>query len=335
MQYAFGAHDSPQDSRTVQSKDIALAGTPLIKGGFDYVPDDILNQWSVGICTAISLVQNRQKANNKKYSADFQYLLQKKYYDLNWVEGSSIMIALKVGVKYGFLPESEWKHTTLADRQLPYSQYIAKLQAIPDLEIVRLLGLCVDKIIGYAAVDVWDSQAIAKALVESQSGLLCRYTVGSEWWTAPVNPLRPPVMPISGHAIGMVKFDYSINVDQILANTWGSYWNKQGLADVIWTTYKPTEIWTILTVAPVIPPFKFQLDLHVGMTSPDVKQLQIILNKNPLTQIAKSGIGSIGNETSYFGALTFTALKKFQALYKIPTTGYCGQMTRAVLNTLL
>jgi len=66
--------------------------TPLIKGGFNYLPTDILDQKNVGICTAISHIQNRNKANGKTYSADFQYLLQKKFYDMNWTEGSSFLI---------------------------------------------------------------------------------------------------------------------------------------------------------------------------------------------------------------------------------------------------
>jgi hypothetical protein len=315
--------------------DLTLAVTPLVKGGYTYAPEDIENQFSVGICTAISLTQNRAKANGRKYSADFQYLLQKKYIDGNWYEGSSIFSALKVAKNYGLLPESFWTHTTLADRQLPYTQYIQKIQSIPPSEIQRLISLCVDKIPGYAQVDVNDPQAIARGIVASNSGILCRYTVGAEWWTAPINPLRPPAMPISGHAIGMPSFDYTVNLDQILANTWGTYWNKQGLADINWSTYKPTEAWLILQEAPILPPFKFVNDLYMGLTSPDVIQLQKILNKNPQTRVALWGLGSAGKETNYFGNLTFQAVKRFQQLYKLPVTGYVGSMTRTILNTLL
>src|SRR3990167_1720183 len=102
--YGLGAQDSPIDKRTIKHSDLAMVVAPLIKGGYDYFPSEISHQRNVGICTAISLTQNRERANNKKYSPDFQYLLQKKYIDQNWTEGSSIFSALKVGKTYGFLP---------------------------------------------------------------------------------------------------------------------------------------------------------------------------------------------------------------------------------------
>ena len=339
-QMGTGAYESQKDSRTVKHEDVAFAVAPLITGGIDYLADDILNQASVGICTAISLIQNRNKANGKVYSADFQYLLQKKYYDGNWTEGSSIFNALKVGKNYGFLPESLWTHTTQVDRTLPYSQYIEKLQAIPDAEVQRLLGLCVDKIAGYASVDVTDPQAIALAVNNSDAGILCMYYVGAEWWTPSwqtkdIDPLRPPQTIVSGHAINLSKFDYTEHTMQKLANTWSSLWDLQGSADINWDNYKMREAWTILDVAPPIPAFSFQHDLYYGETSPDIIQLQKVLNKSVDTQVAQAGDGSAGHETSYFGYLTLNAVKRFQAKYLIPQTGYVGKLTRARLNSLI
>jgi len=76
----------------------------------------------------------------------------------------------------------------------------------------------------------------------------------------------------------------------------------------------------------------FNSDLEYKMTSPDVKNLQIVLNKDPNTRVAVSGAGSPGQETNYFGSLTLAAVKKFQAANGIPTTGYVGPLTRAALN---
>ena len=341
----LGCNESVKDSRTVQNGDLSMAGAPLIKGGIVYDAIDIEDQAHVGICTAISLVQNREKANDRAYSEDFQYLLQKRFYDMDWAEGSSILNALKVGKKYGFLPEEYWTYTTDQDRVLPYSQYIQKLQAVPMSEVIRLIGLCVDKIPGYAQVDVNDSQAIAKAINESEAGILCRYWVGKEWWTSidgriswspsDIDPLRAPVAPTGGHAITMSYFDYSVATGQFIANTWGPQWCKSGSADIIWDLYKPTEAWSILDYTPPIPPFQFLHNLSYGMTSPDVKQLQIILNKNPITQVATTGAGSPGNETSYFGVLTTRAVYNFQKMYNIEQVGVVGPKTRAALNKLI
>lgn len=339
-----GADESAIDSRTIVF-DTAMVGSPLLKGGVSYETTDIEHQHSVGICTAISLTQNRSKETGKKYSADFQYLLQKKYYDAGWFEGSSILNALKVGKKYGFLPATLWTWTTEADRSISYDKYIAKLQAIPDSEIQRLIGLCVDKIAGYAQINVQDPQAIATAINGSKAGILCRYNTGVEWYTnifgvitwspAGINPLRAPAVVTSGHAITMSSFDYTNGSMQVLANTWGTDWCKKGCADIDWSNYKMTEAWLILNAAPVVLPFSFKNSLAYSMTSPDIKQLQIILNKNPLTTVARYGAGSVGHETTYFGQLTLIAVKKFQALNHIPTTGFVGTLTRAALNKLL
>lgn len=208
-----GAIESKKDPRTIQHAD--LAGEPLIKGGVTYSSSEIEHQHRVGICTAISLIQNRQKANGKKYSPDFQYLLQKKLYDLNWQEGSSILNALRVGKNIGFLPAESWVHTTEADRYLPYNEYVAKLTAISSTEVERLKSLCVDKISGYALVNVGDPQSIAKAIAESEAGILCRYGCQNEWWSKNgVSSWRPrDIDPIrykpetSGHAIIMSRFN--------------------------------------------------------------------------------------------------------------------------------
>ncbi|HTR18756.1 MAG TPA: glycosyl hydrolase family 18 protein [Candidatus Paceibacterota bacterium] len=81
-------------------------------------------------------------------------------------------------------------------------------------------------------------------------------------------------------------------------------------------------------------------NLDVGSTGADVKTLQQILNSDPATQIASSGPGSPGQETTMFGSLTKLAVEKFQLKYGIttasnPAYGYVGPATRAKLNSIL
>lgn len=344
MSKSFGATPSPLDSRTIKHENLTMVATAPVKGGYVYLPENIRHQHKVGICTAISLTQNREKATGKKFNADFQYLLQKKYYDLNWNEGSSINTALKVGKKYGFLPESEWKHTTEADRELPYAQYIAKLQTVSDTEINRLLALCTDNLTGYASVSPYDPQALAKAIVDSEAGILCRYQVGFEWYTSKegfvswkpeyINPLRPPQLSSTGHAVTMSSYDYSTILNQVIANTWGIEWNNKGCGDIMWTNYAPTEAFTILTVAPTMPPFQFKFDLFYMITSPDVARLQELLFKQGFP-VALSGPGSNGEFTKTFGLKTLAALKKWQQANGIPATGYFGLISRTLANKLV
>lgn len=326
--------ESPYDSRTI----IHDLASPIVytKGGYSYLPEDILNQHKVGICTCISLIQNVKKATGKSYSPDFQYLLLKKFTDGNWIEGSCIFNSLKTGKKYGFLPVELFTYITEDDRLLPYEQYIEKLQAIPDTEITRLLALCEKVLTGYAQVDVSSKENIAHAVDSSKSGILCRYAVGSEWWTSPsgqvswnpadIDPLRPPVNVVSGHAINLSSYDYTSSTGQILANSWGTGWCKQGNADIDYSKYTPTEAWVpYYDINTAI--ISFTKNLQIGSQGNEVKILQQTLQK--------LGFFPQGQAcTGYFGSITVKAVKLFQSKNNIQQTGTIGPITRAALNKL-
>jgi len=233
--YSTGANRSLYDIRTFSY----IPTKANIKGGLRYEPEDIEHQHSVGICTAIHLTQNARKALGLKFSAEFQYLLQKKYLDKNWDEGSSIFNALKVGTTYGFLPADKWTVTTEQDRLLPYNKYIKKLQAVSDKDIEKLLEISKNyKLTGYAKVPT-SRDDMANAIDEAVAGILVRFEVDSKWWTAPIEPLRPPLQAISGHAI--IESNYNGNSFRV-ANTWGKDWADKGTAYHT-TNYLPTEAW--------------------------------------------------------------------------------------------
>ena len=81
--------------------------------------------------------------------------------------------------------------------------------------------------------------------------------------------------------------------------------------------------------------FQFNTNLTVGSTGEEVLNLQKVLNASADTQVAASGVGSSGSETSYFGGLTKSAVIKFQTKHGIsPVAGYVGPVTRAKLNSL-
>lgn len=85
--------------------------------------------------------------------------------------------------------------------------------------------------------------------------------------------------------------------------------------------------------------FQFATNLRQGVTSNDVKYLQILLNNDPETSI-----GNKGSETNYFGLNTQIAVIKFQKKYSSEvldpygisnSTGFFGSASRAKANTLL
>lgn len=90
--------------------------------------------------------------------------------------------------------------------------------------------------------------------------------------------------------------------------------------------------------------FIFTKNLKLSDNNSDVKQLQIILNKDADTRVATFGVGSPGNETTYFGNMTKLAVMRFQAKYRqeildvsglSSPTGFFGQASINKMNTLL
>lgn len=87
------------------------------------------------------------------------------------------------------------------------------------------------------------------------------------------------------------------------------------------------------TTGTSINTYQFSKDLELGDENLEVKELQKYLNQAGFI-VAKTGAGSIGNETTYFGQATQAALIKFQKAKNIsPTAGYFGLKTRGLVNT--
>ena len=98
---------------------------------------------------------------------------------------------------------------------------------------------------------------------------------------------------------------------------------------------KPSDSVSETTVAT-----QFTRSLSLGTYGEDVRELQQLMNQDPETQIATSGEGSPGNETTYYGLLTEEAVKKFQDKHNIVTPessgyGWFGPLTAAKLIEVL
>ncbi|BCX15944.1 MAG: hypothetical protein KatS3mg098_173 [Candidatus Parcubacteria bacterium] len=80
------------------------------------------------------------------------------------------------------------------------------------------------------------------------------------------------------------------------------------------------------TLPPLAKVYVFNTDFGKGLRNDIVRNLQTIL--------VYEGLLDPQYVTGYFGNITFEAVKKFQAKYGIPQTGFVGPLTRAQLNKL-
>jgi hypothetical protein len=81
--------------------------------------------------------------------------------------------------------------------------------------------------------------------------------------------------------------------------------------------------------------FQFLKNLQYKDVDTDILKLQHFLNTHNFS-ISKTGPGSLGKETTYFGRSTRAALIKFQQANDIkPASGYFGSITKSVVNSML
>lgn len=81
-------------------------------------------------------------------------------------------------------------------------------------------------------------------------------------------------------------------------------------------------------------PFVIDKAVAVGDNNPTVRAIHKFLNRNPQTRISSSGLNSPGNESSYAGEATITAIKNFQSLYDLEIDGVAGSGTRAKMKEI-
>lgn len=84
---------------------------------------------------------------------------------------------------------------------------------------------------------------------------------------------------------------------------------------------------SILLFAPTAAFAAFDVDLEYGMRGSEVVKLQEFL--------ASEGFFDISDATGNFYGLTLAAVKRYQAVHSIPSTGYVGPLTRARIRASL
>lgn len=345
-----GAFPSPKDERDFNLGIIAGASLP------ETLPESVMidvsklpvwHQRKIGACVGHAWGKSQQRCELIEtgkvipLSARFLYAIS-KCLDGYTGEGTYPRLTAKVLKDYGCATEDTCPNDTNLDHETYV--YNRDISQIPYKALVEAPKYGIS---GYAFSDVTE-QGIKQAIFyanEKNQGIVMLMRVGDTYWTTETGeitwdknkilPIRRPKVISSGHEIYPTGYEY---INGRLAihflNSWSSDWADNGKGWFYWDEHKDLidEIMTSIDKADV-PVITFTKNLSLGMTDPDVKKLQEFLNKNGFV-VAVSGAGSIGKETTFFGALTKKAVIKLQAKYKLPQTGYFGPMTRQVVNSL-
>jgi len=129
-----------------------------------------------------------------------------------------------------------------------------------------------------------------------------------------------------------------ILVDNFIPNSEYAHFNKTGKRVVFqyWNKKDHTPesyLARIEKIALNIKPCPFEFSpVNIGDDGTSIIGIHQFLNRNPQTRIARSGINSLGNESSLATESTITAIKNFQSLYQIDIDGRIGPGTKAKMQ---
>ncbi len=127
--------------------------------------------------------------------------------------------------------------------------------------------------------------------------------------------------------LGFYKGSSTGLLDQVTIAAVQAFLEKSGREDIIYPKYNITTS----KLGDLARSLSLGRDLSLGMTGEDVRSLQVLLNSLGY-QIAENGIGSLGNESTYFGQFTELALRKLQIENSItPALGYFGPRSKTYL----
>ncbi len=336
--YSLGAYTNPNDNRDIPVSSVQAPVTIPKKYITDISILPVDNQGSKPSCVGNSVQKAKQYFNFKKegivknLSYRFLFGMAKEVDGIIGEAGTYPRIVAKIATDYGVPSENLCPN----DISLSYGDFISISKTSEVLE-----DAAKNKMGGYAFVDL-NFPAIKQAIY--QNGVITgTLEVDKNWFKGIIKKLG---VILGAH----YTLWYGYDEEGIYArNSWGRGWKffkkmlginagdfyfkwddyKDNVHDVMVFTDMPKEI---IEEAKKTP-FKFTKDLKIGMTDPEVRYLQILLNENPDTIVAFSGAGSKGKETTYFGNATKDALETFQKRNGLPSTGFFGSMTRDYVNS--
>lgn len=344
-----GGIQSPHDERDFKLEIIAGASLP------ETLPEQVMidisqlpvwHQRKIGACVGHAWAKSQQKCELVEtskvipLSARFLYAIAKCKDGYNG-EGTYPRLVGQILKDYGCATEATCPNDTTLDHETyVFNRDISKIPYSALLEAPKY------GIAGYAFSNITE-QGLKQAIYYAQSknqGIVMLLRVGDSFWTDvngnvtwdknKILPLRAPNAVTSGHEVYPCGYEY---INGRLAihflNSWSKDWGDNGTGWFYFDEWKDyiTEVMTSIDKVDV-PTNTFTKNLSLGMSDPQIKLLQQFLNIHGFT-VAQTGAGSKGNETNFFGQLTFNAVKKFQTANNIPNTGFVGVLTRQALNS--
>lgn len=220
------------------------------------------------------------------------------------------------------------------DGQLPSELF---MEQIGDISSVARAQASSAESANYSFLVDFDIDVMAQAVRDNHGIVIALFGQNNGTWLSRFP--APPTAPIGsallwGHWLYVGKAIMINGVKYLVVlNSWGDQIGAGGWQLISEAYVNSGYIELGMQMAFGTPSYTFNADLCVGMTNADVHFLQRRLNQDPATMLSASGVGSPGNETYYFGALTKTAVIKYQNKNQItPAIGYVGSITRGVLN---
>jgi hypothetical protein len=203
---------------------------------------------------------------------------------------------------------------------------------------------------GFAGVPI-DYTFIADQLAKGRIVAFSMPTMGADMSSTPI---KPSLTTLDGwHRVAFYGYEDISDKDGILymVNSWGENWGfkvqgaggfhgcntlifsewKTRLGDLQVYTDIPTELIKKAREASKDFAHTFSTDLKLGMRGTEVSALQkaLLLTRDYYSEFYGDYL-----DTGYFGKITLASVKRFQARYGLPVTGYVGKLTRGKLNEL-
>lgn len=329
--YILGAFEDQADNRNIPLATIQSPMDLPLEFETDLSMFPVFDQGQLGTCVAHAFAITKMYLDyleDKKilpYSRRFLYAMTRWYQKTDTTtQGLYPRQAAKVMSTIGMIVESPKDDNTMSHEEYckGFVDEYNKNGLLKEIALKQRSGTF--------AFPLRDKQSFAQAIYQNK---LVTASIGIDWSKiendgtthAPKNVIGLHMVVFCGRVMhnGVLCFKYR--------NSWGEYWGTNGygfvpvdeIESLLWDAIVFVDVPNDLIERAKNMQFIFTTPLQQGMSGNAVKQLQKRLISYGLLQ---------GTADGSFGNKTLQAVKDFQALKGLPTTGLVGAMTCKELN---